>query len=68
VATPYIAPLPPDTGLTSGDTVQFVAIDPTTGNAVSGVTISNVSIYVDSSGNATLEQLGPFLRVPGPGA
>jgi hypothetical protein len=68
VATPYIAPLPPDTALTSGDTVQFVALDPATGNAVSGVTISNVSIYVDASGNATLEQLGPFMGVPGPGA
>jgi hypothetical protein len=68
VATPYIAPLPPDTGLTSGATVQFVAIDPVTGNAVSGVTVSNVSIYADSSGDATLEHLGPFMRVPGPNA
>jgi hypothetical protein len=68
MATPYVAALPPDTDLTNGCTVQFVAIDPTTGNAVSGVTVANVSIYADSTGSATLESSGPFLLVPGPNA
>lgn len=68
MATPYVAPLPPDTDLTSGCTVEFVALDPTTGNAVSGVTVANVSIYADTSGDARLEAIGPFMLVPGPGA
>jgi hypothetical protein len=60
--------MPPDTALTSGCTVQFVAIDPTTGNAVSGVTITNVSIYADTTGSAELVATGPFMLVPGPDA
>jgi hypothetical protein len=68
VATPYIAPIPADTALTSGCTIEFVAIDPATGNAVTGVTVANVSIYADTTGDATLEPFGPFMLVPGPGA
>jgi hypothetical protein len=68
MATPYTAALPPDTDLTNGCTIQFVAIDPVSGNAVSGVTVANVSIYADTTGNAGLEPLGPYMLVPGPGA
>ena len=68
MSAPYVAPMPPDTDLTSGCTVQFVAIDPTTGNDVSGVTITNASIYADATGDAVLEAPGPFMLVPGPNA
>ena len=68
MAKPYIAPIPADTDLTSGCTISFVAIDPTDGSAVSGVTVANVSIYADTTGDATLESFGPFMLVPGPGA
>jgi hypothetical protein len=54
MATPYVAPLPPDTDLTAGCTVEFVALDPATGNAVSGVTVANISIYADTTGSAEL--------------
>ncbi len=60
--------MPPDTALTIGCTVEFVAIDPTDGSTVTGVTVSNVSIYADATGDATLESSGPFMLVPGPGA
>jgi hypothetical protein len=68
VATPYIAPMPPNTALTNGCTVQFVAIDPVSGDAVSGVTISNASIYVAGSVPDTELASGPFMLVPGPEA
>ena len=42
--------------------------DPATGNAQSGITVANISIYYDGLGGATLESPGPFMRVPGPGA
>lgn len=68
MATPYVAAMPPDTDLTLGCTIEFVAIDPVTGDAVSGVTVNNVSIYADTTGDATLSASGPFMLVPGPGA
>lgn len=68
MAQPLIAPMAPDTPLTNGCNVEFVAIDPTTGNAVSGVTISNASIYVESSGGAQSLASGVFMLVPGPDA
>lgn len=68
MATPYVAPMPPNTALTNGCTVQFVAIDPVTGDAVSGVTISNASIYVEGSASDTELASGPFILVPGPNA
>lgn len=68
MAQPFVVAFPPDTDLTAGCTVQFVAIDPTTGNAITGVTVTNISIYADTTGDATLEALGPFMLVPGPKA
>lgn len=50
-----------------GYKVVMEARDPATGNAVSGVTVSNVNIYgLDLSGNATPDLTGPFMWVPGP--
>ena len=68
MAQPLTIAFPPDVDLTAGCTIEFVAIDPTSGNAVTGVTVTNVSIYADTTGDATLEPLGPFMLVPGPKA
>ncbi len=68
MAEPLIAPMPPDCPLDFGCSIEFVAIDPTSGNAVTGVKISNASIYLSSSDSATDLSSGPFMLVPGPGA
>ena len=50
----------------NGCQVVIEARDPTTGNAVSGVTVSNVNIYgLDLSG-ALPGLEGPYMWVPGP--
>lgn len=49
--------------------IIFEAVDPTTGAAVSGVTISNALIRVDSQVGAADGKLssGAFVLIPGPG-
>jgi hypothetical protein len=68
MAEPLIAGLPPDCPLVNGCTIEFVAIDPVTGNAVTGVTIANASIYVTSTGSPGDLASGPFMLVVGPQA
>jgi hypothetical protein len=68
MAAPLKTAIPSETPLPNGCTIEFVAIDPATGNAVSGVKVSNVSIYADTTGSAGLEAMGPFMLVPGPEA
>lgn len=53
----------------------FAAVDPTTGAAVAGVTISSVGILVKQLAPGSPSDLnngpfktGPFMLVPGPGA
>lgn len=47
--------------------VQFEAISPTTGAAVSGVTVANAAIFVEDDGPAAdAGTSGPFMWVPGP--
>ncbi len=58
----------PNIDLDSGCTVVFEAINPTTGAAVTGVTISNALLRVDYAGAGSDSGAGPFLLVPGPGA
>lgn len=67
-----IAPLPAFT-LDAGSTITFEAINPDTGAAVTGVTISSASIYGvnftddDQTGPAVEEDPLPlFLPIPGP--
>lgn len=50
--------------------IVFAAVDPTTGAAVSGVTISNIGFLVDqlTPGGPIALQSGPFMLVPGPAA
>ena len=54
--------------LTGDCVVRFEAINPSTGVAVSGVTISQATIYaVDVDGDsADAVDSGPFMLVPGP--
>ncbi len=64
---PLIAGLPPDCELASGYIVRVTALDPTTGAQVTGVQLSDVSIFcTDVNGN--LSDLTPDpLLVPSTG-
>lgn len=64
-AEPYIAPMPPYLDLGAGYQLQVNAVDPTTGDQVTGVVISSFSIIVDNIGGGELN-VGPFMLVPGP--
>jgi len=64
-AEPYIAPMPPWLDLGAGYKLQVNAVDPTTGDQVTGVVISDFSIIVDNLSGGNLEA-GPFMLVPGP--
>ena len=70
MAVPIAVPMAGDLDLPDGYQVVFAAVDPATGNAVSGVTVTNVSLFgtiLGAGGGGQLE-LGPFMLVPGPGA
>jgi len=60
--------MPPDTELDNDCNVEFVAISPTDGSTITGVTVSNMSIYFDDVGGGGSFAYGPFMLVPGPGA
>jgi hypothetical protein len=49
VATAQLAASIPPLTLDAGCTITVEAIDPTTGAAVTGVTVSQVTIYADNS-------------------
>lgn len=51
-------------------TIEFAAVDPTSGADVAGVVISLVNIggEVEAGSLAAADQFGPFMLVPGPGA
>lgn len=71
MAQALTASMPQFAQLGYNTTVVLEAIDPTTGNAVSGVTVSNVDIWAevdttDVGGNPVV--VGPFMLVPGPNA
>lgn len=56
MAVPTDAPMPPGLDLPDGYIVQFAALDPSTGAAVSNVTVSNVSIFGTILGSAASAQ------------
>lgn len=63
--------LPEDVVIGDGWTVEWDAVDPTTGNSVSGVVISDANVTASdvSAGDGTGGGLvGPFMLVPGPSA
>ena len=64
------AGMPPDLDLDQNFQLSFAAVDPSTGAAVSGVTVSAATLVVGqlSQGSAADLQSGPFMLVPGPGA
>jgi hypothetical protein len=67
MAEPLTAGLPPDCVLSAGYTVRLVALDPTTGNTVAGVNLSDISFFVtDLAGNAGGDAPNPLL-VPSEG-
>lgn len=70
MAAPLISALPPDIELGGGYVIRVTAVSPTDGSTVTGVVVSNIAITavdLGSSGGA-LDQLGPFMLVPGPNA
>jgi hypothetical protein len=59
----------PDILMVGGSFLRFEAIDPTTGLAVTGVTVDTISVYgTDESEQTGNLESGPFVLVPGPGA
>jgi hypothetical protein len=68
MAQKLTANLAPDLDLAEFYTIQFAALDPSTGLPVSGVTVSGCQIIADNIGDAPSEALsvGPFMLVPGP--
>lgn len=51
-------------------TIEFAAVDPTTGADVAGVVVSLVNIGGEVEAGSVADNLafGPFMLVPGPGA
>lgn len=68
MAEPLTAAMPPNCPLGVDCTVEVVAISPTDGSTITGVTVANYSIYVDSVEGSRDLSFGPFMYVPGPSA
>lgn len=63
------AGLPEDLDIGPGYTLQVTALDPTTGNPVSGVTVNNLIFTAEQvAGTPDQLEVGPFMLVPGPNA
>lgn len=63
--------MPDDIVIGDGWTLEWDAVDPTTGASVAGVTVSEVNVSADDfvgGEGAGGELVGPFMLVPGPGA
>lgn len=70
MAQKLIVAMPPDMDLTAQYAIQWSALDPTTGDPVSDVNVSNATMLVTLVGTTTADALavGPFMLVPGPNA
>jgi hypothetical protein len=70
VAQKIDVPFPEDVLIGDGWTIEWDAVDPTTGASVSGVIVkeANVTAGDASDGTVTTVQVGPFMLVPGPSA
>jgi len=66
MAQPLIVTLPPGLDLWPGCIIRVTAVDPSTGNTVAGVRVSNISIEGTSDSPDELAY-GPFMLVTGPG-
>jgi hypothetical protein len=62
------AALPPNMDLDASYVIEFAALDPTTGDPVTGVVVSNAYMLVTqlTPGTADALESGPFMLVPGP--
>lgn len=70
MSKPIIVPITPGVQVAGTYTLRLVAVDPTTGATVAGVTISGASgLGVNVGGSASNVQIPapPPLLVPGPG-
>lgn len=67
MAAPYDIALPPNIDLWDSCVIRVTAIDPSTGDTVSGVTVSQVNLEVTQLRGGNLEH-GTWHLVPGPGA
>lgn len=61
MAAPHIIPLPPGVTLWDSCVLRVAAIDPTTGDIVSGVTVSDVTIECEDLRPGTLKADTPIL-------
>lgn len=69
MAAPVKCAMPDNVDINATYTLQISAQDAATGDEVSGVQFSNMSIEaVDLSGGGDLLAVGPYMLVPGPGA
>lgn len=70
MAHPFTASMPQLLDLADGYIIRLNALDPTTGAAVAGVKVTDVSIFGTNLGSAAASTFayGPFMLVPGPGA
>lgn len=69
MAKKYTGSMPEQLDLDASWTIQFAAVDPTDGSAVTGVKISNAAIIADQiAGTPEALSAGPFMLVPGPNA
>ena len=66
MAQPLIVTLPPGLDLWPGCIIRVTAVDPATGNTVTGVNVKNISIEGVSPNPGALDY-GPFMLVEGPG-
>lgn len=65
MAQPLIVTLPPNLDLWGGCIIRVTAVNPTTGDTVGGIRVSNIS-FEGSSDTATELDYGPFMLVTGP--
>ena len=67
MSQPLAVALPPGLELSGSWTISVSAVDAATGNVVSGVNVSNVTIEVElTSGSEADLETGPFMLVTGP--
>ena len=70
MSEPLIVALPAGLDMNDAYQIRVTALDPTTGDTVSGVNVGTVTLIVESvsGGDLTSGTFGPFLLVPGASA
>ena len=67
MSQPLTVALPPGLALWGDCEIRVTALNPTTGNEVAGVQVSNVTLEVDQTvGSEADLKFGPFMLVTGP--